>query len=93
MRRDDERVFWSQVIGLYSGSQREVDLSITEKLETCASYGQNRRRHQARYYPYYSEQFAMQLINRFQQAFQKEKVDCVVFPYEVISLAPDSGII
>ena len=39
------------------------------------------------------EQFAMQLINRFQYAFTKEKVDCVVFPYEVISLGPDSGVI
>ena len=35
----------------------------------------------------------MQLISRFQFAFKKEKIDCVVFPYEVISLGPDSGII
>lgn len=39
------------------------------------------------------EQFAMQLINRFQYIFKKEKLDCVVFPYEVISLGPDYGII
>jgi phosphatidylinositol 4-kinase len=41
----------------------------------------------------YAEQFAMQLINRFQYIFNKEKLDCVVFPYEVISLGPDCGII
>jgi phosphatidylinositol 4-kinase len=35
----------------------------------------------------------MQLINRFQYAFNREKIDCVVFPYEVISLGPDCGII
>lgn len=35
----------------------------------------------------------MQLINRFQYIFKKEKLDCVVFPYEVISLGPDCGII
>ena len=34
------------------------------------------------------EQFAMQLINRFQYIFRREKLDCVVFPYEVISLGP-----
>lgn len=39
------------------------------------------------------EQFAMQLINRFQYIFRREKLDCVVFPYEVISLGPDNGII
>ena len=35
----------------------------------------------------------MQLINRFQYIFHKEKLDCVVFPYEVISLGPNYGII
>ena len=35
----------------------------------------------------------MQLINRFQYIFKKEKIDCVVFPYEVISLGPDCGLI
>ena len=35
----------------------------------------------------------MQLINRFQYAFTKGKVECMVFPYEVISLGPDSGLI
>lgn len=35
----------------------------------------------------------MQLINRFQYIFKKEKLECVVFPYEVISLGPDCGII
>lgn len=35
----------------------------------------------------------MQLINRFQYIFKKEKLDCVVFPYEVISLGPDCGAI
>ena len=35
----------------------------------------------------------MQLINRFQHIFKKEKIDCVVFPYEVISLGPDCGLI
>ena len=35
----------------------------------------------------------MQLINRFQYIFHKEQLDCVVFPYEVISLGPDCGLI
>lgn len=35
----------------------------------------------------------MQLINRFQYIFKTEKLDCVVFPYEVLSLGPDCGII
>lgn len=39
------------------------------------------------------EQFAMQLIGKFQYIFDKEKVDCVVKPYEVISLGPNYGLI
>ena len=41
----------------------------------------------------YLEQFAMQLINNFANIFKKEKIDCVVFPYEVISLGPNYGIL
>jgi phosphatidylinositol kinase/protein kinase (PI-3 family) len=39
------------------------------------------------------EQFAMQLINNIANIFEKEKIDCVVFPYEVISLGPNYGLI
>lgn len=39
------------------------------------------------------EQFAMQLINNIANIFHKEKIDCVVFPYEVISLGPNYGLI
>jgi len=35
----------------------------------------------------------MQLVNQFQEIFKKEKIDCVVFPYEVISLGPNYGVI
>lgn len=39
------------------------------------------------------EQFAMQLINNIAGIFRKEGIDCVVFPYEVISLGPNYGLI
>jgi phosphatidylinositol kinase/protein kinase (PI-3 family) len=39
------------------------------------------------------EQFAMQLIGKFQYIFQKENVDCILKPYEVISLGPNYGLI
>ena len=39
------------------------------------------------------EQFAMQLINNIDNIFKKEKIACVVFPYEVISLGPNYGLI
>lgn len=35
----------------------------------------------------------MQLINRFQFIFKKENLECTVFPYEVISLGPNYGLI
>ncbi len=35
----------------------------------------------------------MQLINNFDNIFKKEKIECVVFPYEVISLGPNYGLI
>jgi len=42
---------------------------------------------------YIKEQFAMQLINNIAGIFKKEAIDCVVFPYEVISLGPNYGLI
>ena len=39
------------------------------------------------------EQFASQLINEFAQIFKIEKVDCFLYPYEVISTGPNAGII
>lgn len=35
----------------------------------------------------------MQLIGKFQYIFKKEKVDCTVKPYEVLSLGPNYGLI
>lgn len=35
----------------------------------------------------------MQLINNIANIFKKEKIGCVVFPYEVISLGPNYGLI
>ena len=39
------------------------------------------------------EQFASQLINTFAQIFKIEKVDCYLYPYEIISTGNNSGII
>lgn len=39
------------------------------------------------------EQFATQLINEFYQIFQLEKVNCWVYPYEILSTGNESGII
>lgn len=39
------------------------------------------------------EQFATQLINEFHQIFQMEKVECWVYPYEILSTGKESGLI